>query len=343
MTHKKLHLALLLACLVLVSLACSLFEAGVETVVPPAATAAPQAANTQAVEPTTESPTQPVETAAPPSSPTPAPPAALAVAYIKDGNVWLWQQATGSRPLTSTGNVSDVALSDDGLVAAFTRQVDELNSELWAVNKDGSAERRLASLDEMKALVGSRLDANASGIAPFQIGWKPGTHLLAFNTRPVFDGPGLIGYDDLYLVDTDTLEKKTLLESGQGGMFHYSPDGSYLAVVTSTSIHLMPAEGGAPRLLLQYPQISTYSEYLYYPTPIWASEFKPRGCDRAAGRSPGRTAPAHPRVAHPCAGRRRAACQPGYYSLLCIEGGPFSRYAVLAVFATGGQPGGEPR
>ena len=166
------------------------------------------------VPPTTPIPSDtpvPTETLTPtiPPSPTLPPPTptqqALRVAYVKNGNVWLWTQGGSTQPLTTAGYVVSLDLSGDGQMVAFQRETIPFHPELWAVNSDGTGERVLVSAADFLALLPGSPNPNAAGIGPFQYGWRPGTHILAYNTRLLFEGPGLGGNDDLRQVDADTL------------------------------------------------------------------------------------------------------------------------------------------
>jgi hypothetical protein len=47
----------------------------------------------------------------------------LAVAFVKDGNIQLWDEATGQiQTILNTGDVIAVTMSDDGQVIAFLRR-----------------------------------------------------------------------------------------------------------------------------------------------------------------------------------------------------------------------------
>jgi Tol biopolymer transport system component len=83
---------------------------------------------------------------------------------------------------------------------------------------------------------------------------------------------GLAPFDDLHLVDADTLEKAVLLPRGEGGQFTYSPDGSQIALVRSGTVTLVDADGGNPREVFTYTPPVTYSEFQYYVEPVWATD-----------------------------------------------------------------------
>jgi len=231
---------------------------------------------------TQNAPQQPFDTpdlpaALPPeASPTFAPtmpPLVLRVAYVKDNNAWIWAEGLGTLALTASGDVQDVRISDDGLVVAYVRESAPFSPEIWAVDNTGSNTRLLVgSADFWATYTGSPGDA-PSGIGPYQFGWRPGTHILYYDTKPLFEGPGLMGYDDLHAVNADTLAKVTIFSSGDGGKFYFSTDGAQMAIVTPTSISLANADGSNLRLdVLTFAPVITYSEYLYYPSPVWAAD-----------------------------------------------------------------------
>ena len=61
------------------------------------------------------------------------------------------------------------------------------------------------------------------------------------------------------------------MTAGDGGRFVFSPDGIRLALVKPTSISLVNADGThLYRDVLSFPSVITYSEYFYYPNPVWS-------------------------------------------------------------------------
>jgi len=197
----------------------------------------------------------------------------LRVVYVKDENIWLWDESGKQQVITSSGGVLEVRISPDGALVAFTRRVDDLRSELWVVNADGSEERLLVGVNDFEALDPEQRDPNSVALSPHRFDWVPGTHLLVFNTVQWFQGPGLGNFDDLRQVDVVSGALTTLLPAGQGGDFTYSPDGSQVALVTPEQISLMNADGSHLRpAVLTYEPVLTYSEYLYYAEPVWAQD-----------------------------------------------------------------------
>jgi len=113
---------------------------------------------------------------------------------------------------------------------------------------------------------------DAISAVPFRIAWVPGTHILAFNTRMTFEGPGLILPDELRLVDADSVTLSVLMAPGTAGDFYYSPDGTQIALVNSTMVSVVDADGSNRRDLLTFPFVMTYSEYAYYPPVVWSAD-----------------------------------------------------------------------
>jgi hypothetical protein len=135
---------------------------------------------------------------------------------------------------------------------------------------DGSGERELVSSDQFLTL---KNNVNAISAEPYIFSWVPNSHTLAFNTSPIFDGPGMMINNDLHLVDADSGVLTTLLTAGNGGVFYYSPDGTQIALVHPENISLINADGSNRRNnALVYDPILTYSEFQYYAEPQWAPD-----------------------------------------------------------------------
>ncbi len=192
----------------------------------------------------------------------------LRMAYLQGQDIYLWTEFQGSRQLTRGEQVHQLRISQDGQMVAYIRGVDEFHEELWVIGTDGSGKHRLVGVDKLSAI-----DPQALAVVPATFEWIPGTHMLAFNTRQVVEGPGSFMYDDLHLVNADSGQIQTLLVPGHGGQFVPSPDGRQIAVTSPSSLSLVNVDGTNLRQdVLDYTPITTYSEYQYYAQPVWQAD-----------------------------------------------------------------------
>jgi len=197
--------------------------------------------------------------------------APFTIVYVgSDRNLWVWQETGATRQLTQSGDVDDSAVSDDAAWIAFTRTADYVRYGLWLIRNDGSEQKVIMDAADFDALPRA---ADAVTVMPASFDWVPGSHILAFNTRPAFEGPGLALNDDLWLVNADDGSKHQLFEPGSGGQFFFSPDGEQVALVQPESISLANVDGSDRREgVLEYSSVITYSEYEYYAEPLWAAD-----------------------------------------------------------------------
>lgn len=196
----------------------------------------------------------------------------LRIAYVDDGDLWVWTDGAMAVEIYDHAaySVSDVHLSDDGLLVGF-KLMDGYNFiGLWAVSSDGSSPHALVDTAAVNAM---GTNPSALGTQPYSWDFVPGSHTLAFNTHQFYEGPGLDIQDDLRLLNADTAALSTLLAPGDAGQFYYSPDGSQIALVTPTTISLINADGSNRRNnVLTYTSVITYSEYHWYAIPRWAAD-----------------------------------------------------------------------
>lgn len=206
----------------------------------------------------------------------------VSVAYIKDDNVWLWVQGMRTQ-LTNSGDAVHLAISDDGCRIAYTRAVPnpiydgsvefpmpETLDELWAVNSDGNNNHALVDAAYLSAL-----PVNVGYIlSVFDLGFQPGTHSLAFNTRVLHPGVGLTLNQDLFTAEVDSGVITPLLSAGlAGGTFAFSPDGAQIAMSSATNVHVINSDGSDFRPnLITFDMVSTYSEYAYTPPLHWTPD-----------------------------------------------------------------------
>lgn len=194
----------------------------------------------------------------------------LSVVYVKDGDLWHWSRS-GKNKLTGSGDVHQPRLSPDGKIVAFLRPAGDFYVQLWAIDISAENERLLVSIEDLNTIGGGVTDPSAVAVIPYQFEWVPGTHLLAFNTQQVFQGPGLSLLDDFHLVDADSLELKFVLLPGWGGVFSLSPDGKKVALSTSEAVSLANLDGTDYLRVMTYSPIVTYSDYRYYVQPVWST------------------------------------------------------------------------
>jgi hypothetical protein len=273
MRHRS-RIFLFLSTLILVGMACSLLPSQTPKVDLVATSVAgtlavsgelPQISSNETPPPAPDAPPELAPTT--PDESFVAPTTTLQIVYVLAGNVYFWEEGGIGLQLTDTGNVLDVFISDDAQVAAFTASIDLYSEELWAVNTDGSDLRLLVGEDDLSLMVTHQ---DAVGAVPYQIDFVPGTHRIAFNTRLLFEGPGLILQDDLWMVDADDpMVPRSILPPGQGGAFNYSRDGRKIALVRPDQISIFDSAGSVRRDLLSFSPVMTYSEYQYYPPVSW--------------------------------------------------------------------------
>ncbi len=231
----------------------------------PAATVSGPALETSAPVAETASAVTPAAPAATTNPAAPAP--SLLIAYTQGGDVYLWRPGGEITRLTDHGQAEDVSISPNGAWIAYTRRLTDLQRELWAVRSDGSENRLLVGAADLPS------PSPDSALVPNQMEWQPGTHRLYYNTRSVYAGPGEPRSEDLRVVDADNpAERAVLLSAGQGGQFVFSPDGQKLLITQSGRFRVANIDGSGARDLFTFPAVMTYSEWTYYPDPVWKKD-----------------------------------------------------------------------
>lgn len=196
----------------------------------------------------------------------------LVVAYVDAlRNIWVWRSGETPIQITSFGDVESVKISGDGAWIAFTRTSDYVHYELWGIRSDGSGAGLVMGQPDFAAIPRA---PEAVAVLPASFGWKPGDqNIVAFTTRPTFEGPGLMMNDDLWLAGVAGGERNEVLPAGDGGQFHFSPDGAQIALVQPDSISLVNSDGSGYRgRVFVYSPVITYSEFAYYVSPVWAPD-----------------------------------------------------------------------
>jgi len=176
----------------------------------------------------------------PPPEPTETPQGtrgSAVVTYIKDGNVLVWEEATGqSRTVFDSGDVTRVEVSDDAQLVAFVRRTlldgnpRYGRSALWVVDRDGANPRELVSDAQLRAQLG----ASDSDDTDFPaLAWIPNRHRLLYS---VTFFPAYLWAQGLYLLDVDTLASAEVAPVEESVDFAPSPDGEHIVVLTYTEL-----------------------------------------------------------------------------------------------------------
>jgi hypothetical protein len=222
----------------------------------------------------TDTPSVPPATAVPPS-PTeiaPADASALWVVFVQDGNVGLWREDGSTTWLAQTGDVFTARISSDGQRVAYVRSFPSGSDELWVVNTDATNARLLSNPLEP-------IPADTLGIAISDFRWVPNSHRLGYSTRYIYEGPSGPNAN-LMVADADSGTITPLFAAGQANEFAFSPDGSQVAISTSGnygdvlgSVSIYNLDLSNPRVnVLQYPSVSTYSEWAFSALPTWSND-----------------------------------------------------------------------
>jgi hypothetical protein len=205
----------------------------------------------------------------------PLPTAMIEVAFVKDGNIQVWDEATQqTQTIVNTGDVFSVTTSDDGQMIAFTRGswVGELDGyeqfALWAMNRADGNPRELISAQDLR----QRIDSSERDSSNFyQLSWVPQTHQLIFSgTRYIVQAEGLSHAipQGAYLVDLDAGSVTVLAEASENLRFLPSPDGKQVALMSPSSVGFINADGSNKR-----QDILTYAEAgltgPVFPMGIW--------------------------------------------------------------------------
>ena len=233
-------------------------EAGMFPSTTPEATKPPQVAS-----PTTD---QPTLASTPADSTFLIPSLTLKLVYIKEGDVWYWEEGQSPLQLTNQGDAYLVALSDDASQVAYGRLIDYGIRELWAVNSDGSENRVLVDRAAFKKMTIYPDDLTG---APLQLDWLPGTDLVVFNTRIILDGPWMVPKHELRTVNAISRTMTVLADIDNGGEFYVSPDASRIAMVLPDKISLVNPDGSGLQELDSFSHVDTGSEWWYYPPLAW--------------------------------------------------------------------------
>jgi len=204
----------------------------------------------------------------------------LAVAFVKDGNIQLWDESTGQiQTILSTGDVIAVTMSDDGQAIAFLRrsvvQLAEVEwfeqSALWAVDRNGESPRELVSAESLRQRLNAA-ERESTNIPQMQ--WIPGTHRLLFSGWTYIvqaEGESHAMPEGLYLADADAGKDTILVPAGNALHFAVSPDGGQVALMSPNSLGFINVDGSNLRSdVLTYSSLNLPGPV--FPTGVWTRD-----------------------------------------------------------------------
>jgi sugar lactone lactonase YvrE len=208
----------------------------------------------------------------------PLPTGTLEVAFVEDGNILVWDEATQqTRTIVSSGDVFSVTTSDDGQMIAFTRgaSVGGLDGHeqfgLWAMDRAGGDPRELVSAEDLRQLIDPS-ERESSNF--FQLGWVPQSHQLIFSgTKYIAQAEGLSHAvpHGAYLVDTDNGGVAVLAEATENLHFVPSPDGKQVALMSPGALGFVNVDGSNKRQdVLTYPEAGLPGPL--FPTGVWTED-----------------------------------------------------------------------
>jgi hypothetical protein len=223
-------------------------------------------------------PTESLSTARPSPSVSPLPIGMIEVAFVKDGNMQVWDEATQqTRTIVNTGDVLSVMTSDDGQMIAFTRGswVGGLDGyeqfALWAMNREGGNPRELISAQDLRQRINPS-ERDSSNF--YQLSWVPQSHQLIFSgTRYIVQGEGLSHAipQGAYLVDTDKGSVSVLAEAAENLRFLPSPDGKQIALMSPSGVGFINADGSNKRQdVLAYAEVELAGPL--FPWGVWTQD-----------------------------------------------------------------------
>ena len=219
-------------------------------------------------------------TALPSPAAAPSNESGLAVAFVKDGNIQLWDESTGQiQTILNTGDVVAVTMSEDGQVIAFLRrsvvQLTEAEwfeqSALWAADRNGGNSRELVSAESLRQRLNAA-ERDSTNIPQMQ--WIPGTHRLLFSGWKYIvqaEGESHAIPEGLYLADADARTDTTLVPAGNNLRFVPSPDGGQVALMSPNSLGFINVDGSNPRWdALTYSSVGLTGPV--FPTGVWTRD-----------------------------------------------------------------------
>lgn len=203
-------------------------------------------------------------------------PADFQIAYVSQEALWLWNSLVGEAVIISDtlrASPRSLSQSTDGKWIALWLQNQEYHNELWLFQSDGLGAKRAVAKEFFPKYTAQVGDPYVIHLLE-NVGWIPGIDRYLFSVK-WFQGDWSIPYyDDLWVVDANTLTIRQVFGEGEGGKFVFSPDGNLIALVKPQSISILKADftfRWQNALAYEDPQIF-FGEYEFYPSPVWSSD-----------------------------------------------------------------------
>jgi hypothetical protein len=228
---------------------------------------APAAASEQAATPAPGG-TSAVAGTIPLASETPDPiflSAGISFFYAIDTELWQWHSGYATRLADTSLAIHDLQVSTDGALAAFQSM-----DGLWVIPLTSESHAREVANPLM--LPADDLPGTGLQRKVHTYTWLPGSHVLVLDTYWVESSGTIRLANDLIAINADSGELQILLTVDEGGMPFTSPDGSRLALVTTTRIQVYDLEGAATIADFLFEESLTPDGTPYQPTPVWSTD-----------------------------------------------------------------------
>ena len=211
---------------------------------------------------------------------TPSNESRLVVAFVRDGNIQLWDESTNQiQTILNTGDVIAVTMSDDAQIIAFLRRSVIRRTEaewfeqsaLWAVDRNGKNSRELVSAESLRQNLNAS-ERESTNIPQMQ--WIPGTHRLLFSGWRYIvqaEGESHAVPEGLFLADADALTDTILIPAGNLLHFVLAPDGAQVALMSPNGLGFINVDGSNSRSdVLTYSALNLPGPV--FPTGVWTQD-----------------------------------------------------------------------
>jgi Tol biopolymer transport system component len=195
--------------------------------------------------------------------------ARLVVAWVEDGDLYSWRSESNTQTKYAGVNALFPYISPDGQYVAYSTAAP---ASLWLIALSDPIPVEIVPNAAL-----SPTDAQFLHIGNLQ--WASNNHLY-FNTY-IQPSRIILQSNDLWLVDATARTYKQLLPSPQAGSFTLSPDGNHITIVqpgayntTDGTITFVDSNGQNRLTPLNFPAVSTASDYDFIPPLFWENDSK---------------------------------------------------------------------